>query len=846
MRRILSLSFLFIFFPYLVSAQQVIADYDEAPADTNYWKYNEHVVDNSQTSIGGHYLVSPTANTDTGYAIIDYITDPVAAGSGALQVEYSVHFREDYGGYTKIEHWHPDTNGVYNFSAYDSISVMYYITEAQSLAGRVEFRLCLHDVSNAENGNNTYVNTQVEYYYSFHKILDAAAGWNEIKMPLIADGNFWNGEGFNLTGWAGITGNSTLDLNKIKGYTYEFSINSSGTKGDFSKGTIVVDHLSLKGLKKVELIFFNGKAIPSDMDPFAWNGTLEVVEDAGATENTNAMKWVQGMNQAWTGAGFNFATEQNLAMTWKEDSIQFKMKAEAGTGKLRLQFEDGSAPHLGINFDPVADGDWHDYKFALADFVLFDGQGDFDTSAVTVFQWMAEGTGSGKTIYIDDMWTGNPDIDVLSPAMVTGVDAVPAEFYNLVFWTDVAGESGAKYNVYASTKPITEINSSDVELIARGVAESEQKTTHWLYFPLESEQMDYYYAVECSDAAGNLGPAGVSPMISNNAKALATISPNGVANFVADGDPSEWISAGIVPFVIKPEDPSMTVISSVDDSLDLKGTVYLAIDDDALYVYADVIDDVYSFPAGGNWWDKDALQLFIGLYDLAGPAHSLVTRGEEPDYVLYFNEEGFTRDTPENGRIYTIEDANYHFEDFDGADYVIEARIPLDTLAIEGDSRFYPENGLRLPLDIYFHDNDGNFADGASGWEGNLGLSPHSTDNQWQFPSEWLYTWIGDTNRVSAIGDFTGNIVNSYRLEQNYPNPFNPETTIEFAISRPGNVEIVVYNLLGQNVATLLNERMEIGQHSVKFDGAELSSGIYFYTINAGEFFQTRKMILLK
>jgi hypothetical protein len=325
---------------------------------------------------------------------------------------------------------------------------------------------------------------------------------------------------------------------------------------------------------------------------------------------------------------------------------------------------------------------------------------------------------------------------------------------------------------------------------------------------------------------------------------MATISLDVPANFAADGDPSEWISAGIRPFVIKPEDLSSTVWETVDDSLDLKGTVYMAIDNDALYLYADVVDDVYSFPTDGNWWDKDALQIFIGLYDLLGEPHGVIKRGTEPDYVLYFNEEGFTRDNPENAKVYTTDHANYYFEELGGADYLVEVKIPLDSLAIEGDTRFVPENGKKVPLDIYFHDNDGDFTGGASGWEGNLGLSPFSTDKQWQNPGEWVYTWVGD--QPTAIDDFSGNIVSSFELEQNYPNPFNPSTTISFSIPNPGNVEILVYNLLGQKVATLLNERMEIGTHQITFDGASLSSGVYFYSIKSGDFFKTRKMILLK
>lgn len=85
-----------------------------------------------------------------------------------------------------------------------------------------------------------------------------------------------------------------------------------------------------------------------------------------------------------------------------------------------------------------------------------------------------------------------------------------------------------------------------------------------------------------------------------------------------------------------------------------------------------------------------------------------------------------------------------------------------------------------------------------------------------------------------------------YALEQNYPNPFNPSTTINYSIAEAGLVKIAVYNLLGQEVALIVNEFKEAGAHTISFNAAQLTSGAYFYTIETPQFKQTRKMLLAK
>ena len=83
-------------------------------------------------------------------------------------------------------------------------------------------------------------------------------------------------------------------------------------------------------------------------------------------------------------------------------------------------------------------------------------------------------------------------------------------------------------------------------------------------------------------------------------------------------------------------------------------------------------------------------------------------------------------------------------------------------------------------------------------------------------------------------------------LAQNYPNPFNPSTTIHYDLSVTSHVQLDVYDVLGQIIDRLVDDRQNAGTYSVKWDASRVSSGIYFYCLRAGEFQETRKMVLVR
>jgi hypothetical protein len=113
-------------------------------------------------------------------------------------------------------------------------------------------------------------------------------------------------------------------------------------------------------------------------------------------------------------------------------------------------------------------------------------------------------------------------------------------------------------------------------------------------------------------------------------------------------------------------------------------------------------------------------------------------------------------------------------------------------------------------------------------------------------------TFPPDTITVSGFGvPITGVVVKreiplEYSLSQNYPNPFNPSTTINYSVPRSANVSLTIFNTLGQKVASLVNRREEEGYHQVIWNATNVPSGIYFYRLQAGEFLETKKIILLR
>ena len=867
MKQTLLVFVVLLLFPLLVQAQYVLNNFDTMPPDTF-------------SSVYGNDDANST------YLRFSNETTEVHEGTGALRVEWQNQAYDLYGGWIGMTQSHPDSGGVYDYSLYTDMALWYYNEVQQSVTGAVEFRVILNDAGPESDGDQT------EDWFTHHFILDKDPGWHKLTIKMEAmeqisdatsdDNGLTKGLWLPGSSWGLFEGNGKLDLDKIRGWQLEFSQSGSlyGQEMDSVKGVILLDEFQLEGIAPVNLVYFNGLANPSSVTMHVgWSGTAEITDEKSFVEGTNSIKWAGG--GAWDAVNFTHAQPRNMVMSWSTDSLQFKIYAEAGIGDLTLNFWD-------VDHDPEGkddyaftasytltetsmgyDGTWKSVKVALTEFNRFAGvwdgdlgqsvPGEFDSTEVAKFSIGNMGQVIASNVYFDDVWTGNPEFDFIPPDEVTGVSGTAGAYYNLVFWNKVSGEENEVYTVYASSNPITDVTAAGIEVVVENWPASESLTaTHWLQYPLADNAIDYYYAVTCKDAAGNIGPAGTSSAINNIAEGVPSIHYMPGFTFKADGNFDEWTGVPVMPWKLDCTVNNVAAGSFNDDPNDLSPTAYVAVDDQYLYVAVDVIDDshVYSSDQVGSWWTQDAFEFFIGMWDqngkgihTAGPSDS---RGEEPDYKLIFLEDRYYNEYKNNynGDSTAAElepdasgNGSYYYEVIDG-DYIMEARIALDSIAFGNDVPLNPQNGMRIMFDLVFHDNDE-----GQGGNNNLTWSPNNRDLAYLNQAEWTNTWIGDTTYVdeaTSIGDGNGNIVGSYDLRQNYPNPFNPETTIKFAIAKAGDVEIKVFNMLGQNVVTLVNQKMNAGTHQVKFDGYSLASGIYFYTIRSGDFLKTRKMILLK
>jgi len=177
----------------------------------------------------------------------------------------------------------------------------------------------------------------------------------------------------------------------------------------------------------------------------------------------------------------------------------------------------------------------------------------------------------------------------------------------------------------------------------------------------------------------------------------------------------------------------------------------------------------------------------------------------------------------------------------------------------DGDQDLVTTNYSGNSVSVLLNYGDGTFAPRVDFGVGSYSQPIVSADFDGDGDQDLAVGLLSPANSISVLLNLTiispvgvnereglSSVPEIYSLSQNYPNPFNPVTTIRFYLPEAGNVELVIYDILGKEVETIVNSRQSAGQHNVVWNTSNVASGVYLYRLQANDFVQTRKMLLLK
>ncbi len=428
-----------------------------------------------------------------------------------------------------------------------------------------------------------------------------------------------------------------------------------------------------------------------------------------------------------------------------------------------------------------------------------------------------------------------------------------------------------------------------------------------LYYAVTSTSA---FGVENPDVSGSAGEltnpdAAVAPFIT-----MLTIDEGeALFNNVLNEDVSPGALAAWRPFEVneahsRAGDAGLPEGGDADNSAKLWMGIYYDAPNEVneLYIYAEVTDDVVSLapnmpdagdPAscggdicGNSHWNYDSVEMNWGSYDvpwLVGSTHTSMedaaqARGANPDHQLRFSAvsdgaggilnatnlapgpEGTLWEYPSHQPSGSPIGLGAIVSDFltDGANvtgYKFLAVVPFAGIVDPTpdppqtpDVVFIPPapDELRIvPFNIYVNDRDGTDSrESQMQWS----IKPNAASGAWSNPLMWTVVGVAGRDLAVSNEEEGGELPGEFALDQNYPNPFNPSTSIRFSLATAENVTLKVYDVLGREVATLVdNKKMSAGKYSASFDAADLASGMYLYRLKAGSsFIETKSMVLLK
>lgn len=799
-------------------------------------------------------------------------------GESAVVLDWGFFTDQDWGGSSALQHILPDsvafpnradgdlTGGkFYDFSDFTHISLDYLVIQPESQARATDFRIKTQEASEGEPTNTT----QEDWYMNDPDMyLNTDGAWVTGTYPLESLGNVSpSTAGFSRPGcpgscWSGIYGNGEFDTDKLVGFQLEWT---SGNLNDDSTraGTIVWDNFRVSGERYPMVESMEGST-DGDWVNGTGNYTVSASDDAIEGLQSVQIDYTVVGSESWGGSvDLDFTPDAgfyDVDVARTSLSLFYKVLTPASLPNANLTVKimeqsDGTTEEWHYQFWGALNddtGNWHRLVVPFADMYhpswLPGSDGVIDESKIVESQiqlFVGPGEESTGSVLFDRYGGyGFQETDYEAPVAPTGISASSGVYANVVSWTDVPEEDGETYSIYVSTLPITGMDDRRLEFVAN-VEEGVEIYTHKLFYPAVDSDLEYYYAVLATDAVGNVGELGMaSTSVTTTAKALPTIMLGTPAGWAADGDLGEW--TGVTPLHVEVGTDFGHVGNSggvePSDAADLSADYYVAIDADYLYYGIDVNDEFYkpAPDAGSDKWLFDGVEPYIGLYDGRGGQHSGLLGGAEPDFHinLYGNQAtGVTDWEAYNG------DGEYYVGARTGG-WVAELRVPLTAMQQDGFEKFVAMDGMRLPIDFSLFDDD---TPGETGLrETVFPYSPYNMDNSWQSPENWFYTWVGTKYTAVGVESVSSDVPKTFNLYSNYPNPFNPSTVFRYDLPETGRVTLKVFNVLGQEVRTLVDTDQAAGTYEVRFDARDLASGVYLYQLQSGSHIQARKMLLVR
>lgn len=849
-------------------------------------------------------------------------------GSKALRTVWKVDDADSYGGndgfefkkprakdssfFAKNNRWLYKDSTYFNFSGAKYISLWFNnVTKSSVGGGAVQMRLKLHEAG----GNSTYwgggVSDVEDWYSQSANVFDTTPGWKQLVIPLKDNGTGApNDQGFTFPGWSGTANNSTLDLDKIIGYTIEWTCNKLGGAGADSgtaNGEILWDKLQLLGDNYAPVYTFNNftadTANFTKTIGFNDGGGMKFAEekvDTLISPSAMSVAYTVNISQTWGGYAnflYNYPagtfmqdlSANNFLLLYvkvidpltsssgtidNDMSLRISLREGAltdasGTGDewySRAQVKlDSSALKLGwqmVQFPLKAlPGSWGEFSAApYAGFYAVNGSDgvmnmnkikqfkiEFSASRDATQPYSASLKHTGKVLLSDFVPVGTHSTDTTGPEMVTGVMATPASYNNIITWTDVPLEPSSKYDVYFSEALFTKTTDKGVEnLPPFGQPLGTQLLNHPLRAPLTDQNITYYYGVTATDAVGNTNKPAVITPVTNKAQGVPIIALAPPTNITIDGITSDWTASTITPFVLN---PFRTIKQG---HFAPNGACKDSLD---LSVKA--------------YMAIDSKNLYV-LFDVTDDTVSVDTNAnsweqDAPDmFIGLYDWRG-----PKHGGYARGATPDYHLRF--SQNKILVDNLSSATLLLPSTGSYVwrkkTSGGYVVEAKIPFaRFKEISAADSLfvpkEGMRLPLDFEINDRDGLVGRDCMLCYSYLNDDNSyqdmwrwvhtwvgakwVTGVQDQSAGVVEAYALSQNYPNPFNPTTNINYQLPHAGLVTMKMFDVLGREVMTVVNGLMEAGKHTVQIDGSRLSSGMYFYRLESGSFTSVKKMMLLK